>query len=261
MPKSDNSSTLAGDGAERLVVANWKMNGSAAQNGDFFAALQSNLANASCHSLVRTVICPPFVYLREVAQALDDSGLELGAQDVSVHDSGAYTGEISAQMLLDASCQWVIVGHSERRQYHAESSEITAAKARQAIAHGLRPIVCVGESLEDHRSGRTLDVIESQLAPVWELGANAVRSLVVAYEPVWAIGSGLTATPEEAQKVHAHIRSLAQANNCASMPLLYGGSVKADNASGLFAMQDIDGALVGGASLDPREFASIITAE
>jgi len=242
----------------RLVAANWKMNGSRAENERW---LQSFRAGApSC----AVVVCPPYVYLPQVAQALAGGAAQAGAQDVSERTAGAWTGEVSAEMLLDAGAAWTIVGHSERRASYGDTDEIVAAKAERALAAGLRPIVCVGETLEQREQGRTAAVIQAQLAallrrcPVQALAAGAL-----AYEPVWAIGTGRTATPEQAQEVHAAIRAqLAQldAAGAARLPILYGGSVKPANAAELFAQADIDGGLIGGASLVAADFLAICAA-
>lgn len=246
--------------AERLIVANWKMNGSLQSNQSLLDALLAKTDFAKLGQSVHVAVCPPSVYLDQVATALRDSAVSWGAQDLSVHDNGAYTGEISTQMLRDFSCQWVIVGHSERRLYHGETDQAVAQKAKCAAQAGIKPIVCVGETQEQYENGETLSVIEAQLAPVLELDVDLIEQMVVAYEPVWAIGTGLTATPEQAQTVHAHIRKLLASKTDAYIKIIYGGSVKADNAVGLFEMPDIDGALVGGASLKAEEFSSIICA-
>jgi triosephosphate isomerase len=194
----------------------------------------------------------------------DGNGVAFGAQDVSAHDKGAYTGEVAAAMLADVGARYTLVGHSERRQYHAESSELVARKFAAAQAAGLVPILCVGESLEEREAGRTEDVIAAQLSPVLALaGVAAFANAVVAYEPVWAIGTGRTASPEQAQAVHAFIRSQIAALDARiadSLPLLYGGSVKPDNAASLFAQADVDGGLIGGASLAAADFLAIARA-
>ena len=238
-----------------LVVGNWKMNGSRLDN----KALIETLLSLVNDSAAEMAICAPFVYLDQLSQLLDSSPVSMGAQDVSVHLDGAYTGEVSASMLIDMQCEYVIVGHSERRQYHHESSLLVAQKTLSALQAGLTPIVCVGETLEQREAGNTLDVIGEQLVAVKNVIGEQLGKVVVAYEPVWAIGTGLTATPEQAQEVHAFIRDQlgAHADNVA---LLYGGSVKAGNAASLFAQKDIDGALVGGASLVADDFVGIATA-
>lgn len=245
----------------RLVMGNWKMNGSLQTNQALLSAIVRVVqAEPSIYQKGQVVVCPSFPYLAQAAQLVESSPIGLGAQDVSIAESGAYTGEVSAAMLKDMACQWVIVGHSERRAYHGETSDTVATKAKTAIAHGLTPVVCVGESLADRELGRTLAIIEEQLKPVLALGSSALAQLVIAYEPVWAIGTGLTATPEQAQEVHAFIRAQLVASGVAQVQILYGGSVKATNAADLFAMPDIDGALVGGAALQAEEFLAIAAA-
>jgi triosephosphate isomerase len=243
----------------RIVAGNWKLHGSRA----FAAALVADIAAAQPAG-VELVVLPPFPYLGELAGRFADAGLAFGAQDVSSHDKGAFTGEVSAAMLADVGARYTLVGHSERRQYHAESSELVARKFQAAQAAGLTPILCVGESLEEREAGRTEAVIAAQLSPVLELaGVAAFATAVVAYEPVWAIGTGRTASPEQAQAVHAFIRSQVAARDARiadSLPLLYGGSVKPDNAASLFAQADVDGGLIGGASLAAADFLAIATA-
>lgn len=242
----------------RLVMGNWKMNGSLEQNQALLSSMNRLLGDkVGLYQNCQIAVCPSFPYLAQAQQLLAESGVSLGAQDLSVAESGAYTGEVSALMLKDFGCQWVIVGHSERRLYHSESSGLVAKKALTAIEHGLVPVVCVGETLQDREAGCTLKAIEEQLLPILPL---ATRSIVVAYEPVWAIGTGLTATPEQAQEVHAFIRSRLASVGAGQVKILYGGSVKANNAASLFAMPDIDGALVGGAALNAEEFLQIATA-
>lgn len=236
-----------------LVVGNWKMNGSKSTN----QALLQDLTQAWQDDFVQMVVCPPAAYLAQAESLLASSSIALGAQDVSSQASGAYTGEHSAAMLQDFECQFVIIGHSERREYHAESSTQVAEKCQALLLAGLTPIVCVGETLAERESEQTLNVIKQQLAAVTDLiGVAKLDSVVIAYEPVWAIGTGLTATPEQAQVVHAFIRGqLAEQGQLTR--ILYGGSVKPDNAAELFAMADIDGALVGGAALKAQDFIAI----
>ncbi|NEN75628.1 triose-phosphate isomerase [Pelistega sp. NLN82] len=240
---------------QRLVMGNWKMNGNLRSNSDLLSAI----ARAEPES-AQVVVCPPFPYLAQAQSVLSNTPIQWGAQDISLYEKGAYTGEVSVGMLNDFACQWVIVGHSERRAYHAETSDTVAAKAKIALQHGLTPVVCVGELLSEREEGRTLSVIEAQLSPVLALGTEVVKALVIAYEPVWAIGTGLTATPEQAQEVHAFIRQLLSRIGAEQVRIVYGGSVKANNASRLFSMPDIDGALVGGAALDAKEFLAIVAA-
>ena len=242
----------------KLVVGNWKMNGSRASNAQLLAGLK----NAGGWQKGQAAVCAPFPYLADVAQALQGAPIAWGAQDCSAHESGAYTGEVSAAMVAEFGCGYVIVGHSERRAYHAESDQLVADKARAALAHQLTPIVCVGETLAQREAGETDAVVTRQLAAVIAtLGAD-ISKAVVAYEPVWAIGTGKTATPEQAQAVHAVLRSQLRAATPQSqqMQLLYGGSVKADNAQSLFSKPDIDGGLIGGASLKVDDFVAICRA-
>lgn len=246
-----------------LVVGNWKMNGFSTDNAVLIKellALFSDNFFSSPSSNVDSAVCAPAIYLSQLQTLLSDTDVAYGAQDVSVHLNGAYTGEISAAMLADVGCQYVIVGHSERREYHHESNLLVAQKTLVALQSQLTPIVCVGETLEQREAGETLNIIGEQLTEVKTvIGETAFENTVVAYEPVWAIGTGLTATPEQAQEVHAYIRQqlggAADATN-----ILYGGSVKPDNAEALFGQTDIDGALVGGASLHAKDFFDIIAA-
>ncbi len=244
-----------------IVAGNWKMHGSRAENARLIEEL---LAGCAPQPAALCVICPPFVYLQEAARLLRDSALSLGAQDVSADAQGAFTGEVSAAMLKDVGCEYVIVGHSERRLLYRESDQLVARKFGAAHAKGLVPILCVGEQLADRDAGRTQDVVARQLDVVLELcGAGALEQAVVAYEPVWAIGTGRTATPEQAQDVHAFIRARIAARDAriaAATRILYGGSVKAGNAAELFAMPDVDGGLIGGASLKADEFLTILAA-
>ena len=247
----------AASGRKRLVVGNWKMNGSRASNAALLEALKhaGALPSEAC-------VCAPALYLEQAAAALRGSSIAWGAQDCSAHRGGAYTGEVSAPMLAEFGCSHVIVGHSERRALHGESDALVAAKAEQALAAKLVPIVCVGETLDEREAGQTAEVVERQLRAVVELLGTAAASIVVAYEPVWAIGTGKTASPEEAQAVHAHLRSVLHAatQRASSLRILYGGSVKADNAAELFAQPDIDGGLIGGASLKAADFIAICQA-
>ena len=230
------------------------MHGNLAENAKLLSAL---LAAPRAASSTQLGVCVPFPYLSQAALALAGSSIAWGAQDLSVHAQGAYTGEVSGGMLRDFSCQFVLVGHSERRAMHAESDQLVADKARAALTAGVTPVVCVGEALAGRGAGHAVAVIARQLAPVLALGAEAVRKMVVAYEPVWAIGTGRTASPEQAQEVHAAIRAALKGVGAEQVQVLYGGSVKAANAASLFAMPDIDGALVGGASLVAEDFLAI----
>jgi triosephosphate isomerase len=241
----------------KLVVGNWKMNGSVAAN----AALLDALKAASLGG-TEVSVCVPAPYLRDVATLLAGSAIAWGGQDCSPHASGAYTGEVSAAMLAELGCRHVIVGHSERRAMHGESDELVAAKAAAALGNGLVPIVCVGETLAEREGANTERVVARQLGAVIELLGARIDEAVVAYEPVWAIGTGKTATPAEAQSVHAFLRALlaARGANAAAIRILYGGSVKADNAAQLFAEPDLDGGLIGGASLKAADFIAICRA-
>jgi triosephosphate isomerase len=244
-----------------LVAGNWKMNGNTAANAELVAGI---LAGAPATDTVRLLVCPPFAYLAAVASALEGSSVALGAQTVSEHEAGAYTGETAPAMLRELGCEYVIVGHSERRALYAESSQVVADKFAAALSAGLKPILCVGESLAERESGRTEAVIDEQLSAVLALvGIDAFSTAVIAYEPVWAIGTGMTASPEQAQDVHAFIRNeLARHSSdiAGAIQILYGGSVKGDNAAGLFTMPDIDGGLIGGASLKAADFLAIANA-
>ena len=241
----------------KLVVGNWKMNGSRAANADLLAGLK-----AAGPWEAGVAVCAPFPYLGEVGAILEGGAMAWGGQDCSSHESGAYTGEVSAAMLAEFGCRYVIVGHSERRALHAESDQLVADKAKAALAHRLVPIVCVGETLAEREAGQTESVVRRQLAAVVQTLGDAISQVVVAYEPVWAIGTGKTASPAQAQDVHAVLRAqLQQATAQAqSMQILYGGSVKADNAAELFAQPDIDGGLIGGASLKVGDFTAICRA-
>jgi triosephosphate isomerase len=242
----------------KLVAANWKMNGSSAANAQWVAAWRS--VSAPCD----VAVCAPFVYLPQVGAGLAGTGAELGAQNLSEQVPGAFTGEVAGEMLLDVGCRWVIVGHSERRALYGETNELVAKKAARAIALGIKPIVCVGEVLAEREAGRTLEVVTAQVAAV--LAQCSVEQLAfgaLAYEPVWAIGTGRTATPAQAQEVHAAIRAQlagADAQAAQRTRILYGGSVKPGNAGELFAQPDIDGGLIGGASLVAADFAAICAA-
>ncbi len=241
-----------------LVVANWKMNGSLASIRSLLEGICNGL-EAGCAAEV--AVCPPYVYLAELAEKLNKSEINLGAQNLSHLESGAFTGEISADMLKDFSCQYAIVGHSERRVLYGETDGLVAAKFLRAQDVALIPILCVGEQLAERESGDTEAVIQRQLDTVIELaGISAFNNAVIAYEPVWAIGAGKTATPKQAQEVHAFVRLLLASHGDAvadKIRILYGGSVKAANANEIFNMTDVDGGLIGGASLDADEFLSI----
>jgi len=244
-----------------LIAGNWKMHGSRAENAELIEAL---LLGLPAQTPVDIVVCPPFVYLWEVGRLVKSSNIALGAQSVCAEQVGAFTGEASASMLKDVGCRYVIVGHSERRAIYKEDDALVARKFLAAQSHGLIPILCVGETLEERERGQTMQVVSRQLTAVLDLaGVAALRAAVIAYEPVWAIGTGKNATPEQAQEVHAHIRTAVagrDAKIAADVRILYGGSVKAANARELFAMPDVDGGLVGGASLKADEFLKICAA-
>lgn len=237
------------------------MHGSRAENARLVDGV---LAQFPAEGAATCVICPPLVYLAEVARLIRNSGVQLGAQNVSAEAQGAFTGEVSAAMLEDVGCSYVIVGHSERRALYGESDQLVARKYAAAQARGLTPILCVGEQLADREAERTESVVARQLDAVLELcGAQSLAKAVVAYEPVWAIGTGRNATPEQAQAVHAFVRTrvaAADARIADGLRILYGGSCKAGNAAELFAMPDVDGGLIGGASLKAEEFLAILKA-
>lgn len=244
-----------------LVAGNWKMNGSR----EFMADLLGELVQALDGSeSAEVVVCPPFVYLGDAMRQLKGSAVHLGAQSLCAEESGAYTGEVSAAMLMDFDLKYVIVGHSERRALYGENDALVARKFMAALKSGLSPILCVGETLEEREQGVTTDVVRRQLEAVLDAaGIEGFAKAVLAYEPVWAIGTGRTATPDQAQEVHAQARSMLADRDVTiadSIRILYGGSVKAANAAELFAMQDIDGGLIGGASLDVAQFLDICKA-
>lgn len=244
----------------KLVAGNWKMQGNRAAN----AALLSALRAARLPAAVEVALMPPFPYLDQARAVLAGSAIGLGAQDCSAEGPGAFTGEVAAAMLADCGCRYVIVGHSERRTRHAESDDLVARKFVAAQAAGLRPVLCVGESLDERERDQTLAVVRRQLDAVLDrAGVAAFADAVLAYEPVWAIGTGLTASPAQAQAVHAALRShlaLMDAKIAGSLRILYGGSVNGSNAGALFAAADIDGGLIGGASLQAEAFLRIIDA-
>ncbi|MDP1901172.1 MAG: triose-phosphate isomerase [Rubrivivax sp.] len=241
----------------KLVVGNWKMHGSRPANAELLAAILAARPYAA-----DVAVCVPFVFLSETAATLAGSDIRWGAQDLSAHEQGAYTGEISAAMLHECGCRYTLVGHSERRAYHAEGDALVAQKAQAALARGVTPIVCVGETLAEREAGETEVVVKRQLSAVIHQLAHCAAEMVVAYEPVWAIGTGRTASPEQAQAVHAVLRAQLQAatGHGATMKILYGGSVKPDNAKVLFAQPDIDGGLIGGAALKAADFIAICRA-
>lgn len=245
--------------SKKLIAGNWKMNGGLVANEALVRAMLAGIGQPQAD----VALCVPAPYLAQLQSLLQGSAIAWGSQDVSEHEQGAYTGEVSAAMLRDFACRYAIVGHSERRQYHGETDEVVAAKAQRALAAGITPIVCVGETLAQREAGETEAVVKRQLAAVIHAVGHCITEIVVAYEPVWAIGTGLTASPAQAQAVHEGIRARLAARNAevaAGVRVLYGGSVKAGNAAELFAMPDIDGALVGGASLVAEEFVAICRA-
>ncbi|MEP6607303.1 MAG: triose-phosphate isomerase [Burkholderiaceae bacterium] len=245
-------------GRRAMVAANWKMNGSRQANLAWLHEFSRHSDRFNCD----VAVCAPYVYLDQLHSEL--RGAEAGAQDVSVHPAGMFTGDVAAEMLRDIGCEWVIVGHSERRQGHGESDGEVSAKAKRALEAGLRPIVCVGETLQQREAGQTQAVLSLQLAEILDcIGAEGLVRGVLAYEPVWAIGTGRTATPQQAQDIHAALR--AQVGRCdaataQALRVIYGGSVKPGNARELFLQSDIDGGLIGGASLVASDFVAICSA-
>jgi triosephosphate isomerase len=251
---------------KKLIAGNWKMNGSLAANEALLTAMATGLAAQQTPLACEVVLCVPAPYLVQIQSLTSThaglSAIETGAQDVSTQASGAYTGEVSAAMLKDLGCRYAIVGHSERRQYHGETDSLVADKAKAALAAGVIPIVCVGETLAEREAGQTEVVVKRQLAAVIHTNGHCISEIVVAYEPVWAIGTGKTASPQEAQAVHAVLRAQLEAatDHAADMRILYGGSMNAANAAVLLAQPDIDGGLIGGASLKATDFLTILAA-
>jgi triosephosphate isomerase (TIM) len=245
---------------KKLIAGNWKMNGSLAANAVLVKAMLDGLDGAE--PAADMALCAPAPYLAQLQVLLKGGPIAWGSQDVSAHEQGAYTGEMSAAMLKDFACRYAIVGHSERRQYHGETDTTVATKAQRALSLGITPIVCVGETLDEREAGQTETVVKRQLAAVIHTVAHCTSEIVVAYEPVWAIGTGKTATPEMAQQVHAVLR--AQLSAATQHPervrILYGGSMNAANAASLLAQPDIDGGLIGGASLKAADFLQIVSA-
>lgn len=244
-----------------LIAGNWKLNGSKHSVESLVSKLN---AGTSTLTNVDVAVCSPYIYMPLVESLLEGQQIKLGAQDVSAHESGAYTGEVAAVMLKEFSCQLCLVGHSERRALHGESDIVVASKFKALKSEGLMPVLCVGESLEERDQGITLSIVEKQvMAVIDECGIEAIDGSVIAYEPVWAIGTGRTASPEQAQEVHAGIRALLERFNkdiAVKTQILYGGSMNPANASALLAMQDIDGGLIGGASLKADDFLAICQA-
>ena len=242
----------------KLIAGNWKMNGSLAQNQALLQSVRDGLPSPAC----AVAVCVSAPYLAQVSELLRGSGIDLGAQDVSAHEQGAYTGEVSAPMLRDFGTRYAIVGHSERRLYHAESDDAVAQKAQRTLACGITPIVCVGETLTQREAGQTEEVVKRQLAAVIHLIGHCISEIAMAYEPVWAIGTGKTASPEQAQAVHSVLRTQLRAAtpHPERVHILYGGSMNAGNAAALLSMPDIDGGLIGGAALKAADFLTIIRA-
>ena len=243
----------------KLIAGNWKMNGSLPGNHALIDAIRAELPLSTA---VQVAVCAPAIYLPQLQQLCEGSPLAIGAQDVSAKNEGAFTGETSAAMLRDFGVRYCIVGHSERRQYHNEADALVADKAKAALSVGITPIVCVGETLEQREAGQTEDVVKRQLAAVIHVNGHCISEIVVAYEPVWAIGTGRTATPEQAQAVHAVLRRQLQAASTRDerVCILYGGSMNATNAAELLAQPDIGGGLIGGASLKVPDFLKIVAA-
>ncbi|MCD6667064.1 MAG: triose-phosphate isomerase [Hydrogenophaga sp.] len=244
--------------SRKLIAGNWKMNGGLAANEALVKAMLADIGAPACD----VALCAPAPYLAQLESLLQGGPIAWGAQDVSAHEQGAYTGEVSVAMLKDFGCRYAIVGHSERRQYHGETDELVAAKAQRALAGGVTPIVCVGETLAQREAGETEAVVKRQLAAVIHTVGHCITEIVVAYEPVWAIGTGKTATPEQAQQVHAVLRAqlAAATTNPKRIHILYGGSMNAANAASLLTQPDIDGGLIGGASLKAADFLQIVAA-
>ncbi len=245
---------------KKFVAGNWKMHGNLKSNAELLQGVRAGVASLS----IDVAVCAPYPYLAQAGEALKGSNVAWGAQDVSEHAQGAYTGEVSAAMLVEFGCKYVIVGHSERRSYYGDSDALVAAKCEAALKSGLVPILCVGETLDERERNVTAEVVTRQLdAFITRCGVAALANLVVAYEPVWAIGTGRTASPEQAQEVHALIRARIARENAdvaAGLRILYGGSMKPGNAKELMAQPDIDGGLIGGAALVAADFVAICTA-
>ena len=246
------------------IIGNWKMNGSLVSNQELIQSmLNLSLSDFAQNQQARVALCVPYPYLTQVSTLLKQSSIAWGAQDVSDHPNGAYTGDVSAKMLQEFGCQYVIVGHSERRQYHQEGDGLVARKAKATLQADMTPIICVGETEAEHDDGKTLAVVRRQLQAVLDLLQGQIASCIIAYEPVWAIGTGKVPTPQQAQDVHRELRlQLAKFDDEAAskVAILYGGSLKPDNAKDLLAMPDIDGGLVGGASLNAEDFLALCQA-
>ena len=247
---------------KHIVAGNWKMNCTFNEADDLINGIMEQLEKKELPRDTQLIVCPPFPYLEMTTDYANDSYFMVGAQNVSDQEKGAYTGEVSAEMLESMELDYCIVGHSERRAYYGETDQTVAAKVDRLLAHGLKPIVCVGEVLEEREAGKQLDVVKRQVEEgLFHLTPEQMKEVVIAYEPVWAIGTGKTATPEQAQEIHAHIRSLLAAKYgkelADDISILYGGSCKPSNAKELFACPDIDGGLIGGASLKAEDFVAI----
>ncbi len=250
---------------KHIVAGNWKMNLTFNEADELLDDLMTELEKVELPRDEQVVVCPPFPYIEMASDYANDSYFQVGAQNVSDRDKGAFTGEVSAEMLESCEIDWCIVGHSERRAYYGETDELVAAKVDQLLKHDLHPIVCVGEVLEEREAGRQFEVVKTQVENgLFHLDAENIKKIVIAYEPVWAIGTGKTATPEQAQEIHAHIRGLLAAKYgkevADEISILYGGSCKPSNAKELFSCPDIDGGLIGGASLKAADFMGIVTA-
>ena len=250
---------------KHIVAGNWKMNLTFTEADELLDELMTELEQTELPRDTQVIVCPPFPYLEMTSDYANDSYFMVGAQNVSDQEKGAYTGEVSAEMLESCEIDYCIVGHSERRAYYGETDATVAAKVDRLLAHGLKPIVCVGEVLEEREAGRQFEVVKTQVEKgLFHLSAEQMKEVVIAYEPVWAIGTGKTATPEQAQEIHAHIRSLLTEKYgkelADDISILYGGSCKPSNAKELFANPDVDGGLIGGASLKAQDFMGIITA-
>lgn len=241
----------------KIVIGNWKMNADQAFTRELLTAFTNEWFGVH---RAEVVVCPPFPYLSVASELLQYTNIGIGSQDVSEQGNGAFTGQISAEMLLDCGCSYTLVGHSERREYQQESSELVALKFEKAVQSGLIPVLCIGENREQREQGKTFDVIGSQLLKVIDrCGLSAMTKSIIAYEPLWAIGTGVTATPQVAQEVHAYIREILGPEG-EHIRILYGGSVNPSTAEGLFSQPDIDGALVGGASLNAHDFVEVCRA-
>lgn len=245
---------------KKIVAGNWKMNTTVPEGIELAKAVAAK--SAELPENVGLIVAPPFTHLAAVAEAIKGSRIELSAQNCADHEKGAYTGEVSVDMLKSVGCKWTILGHSERRQYYGETDEKLVVKVRLALAGGLGVILCVGENLEQREAGKHFDVVKEQIENVlFNFTAEELKNIVIAYEPVWAIGTGKTATAEQAEEIHAYIRKVLAGKfgkeAAEETTILYGGSCKPSNAAELFAMKDIDGGLIGGAALKPDDFIGI----